>query len=319
MSESVPTAADEASRPYDATFASSSTLDMSIDEQLGKAEGFKGEGNQAYERDQLTEALGKWHMSLLHCAGINSFASMYGARSTEAENERAAGITSAVYNNMAACYLKQAKWDKAVYASSKALALAPKNLKALYRRAEAYLELGRNQLAARDIDLALDLRPEGKRIQVSFLGCNTALTTGFLLEPSRSGYSQIGRASSGSLRGRRAQERDGQDRRSMIGVSYVATLLQSPAAILFAPDAIEVWRWPPAKDAGTSPKITGRPANGERRCLVACRGREISSDAQLDVQRTSTAPHASDLHVCTRTLAPTISSHRSVRFSSKSH
>ncbi|KAI3492129.1 hypothetical protein L1887_43418 [Cichorium endivia] len=166
MSESAPTAADEASRPYDATFASSSTLDMSIDEQLGKAEGFKGEGNQAYERDRLTEALGKWHMALLHCAGINSFASMYGARSTEAENERAAGITSAVYNNMAACYLKQAKWDKAVYASSKALALAPKNLKALYRRAEAYLELGRNQLAARDIDLALDLRPEAESIEV---------------------------------------------------------------------------------------------------------------------------------------------------------
>lgn len=169
MSESAPTAADVVCRSFEATSASSSRMDMPIDEQLGKAEGFKSEGNQAYEHGQLTEALGKWHMALLHCAGINSFASMYGARSTEAENERAAGITSAVYNNMAACYLKQNKWDKAVYASSKALALAPKNLKALYRRAEAYLELGRNQLAARDVDLALDLRPEGKGIPVVFL------------------------------------------------------------------------------------------------------------------------------------------------------
>ncbi len=67
--------------------------------------------------------------SLLYCAGINSFASLYGARSNEEENERAAGITSAVYNNMAACYIRQVKWDKAVYAATKALALAPKNLK----------------------------------------------------------------------------------------------------------------------------------------------------------------------------------------------
>lgn len=88
--------------------------------------------------------------SLLYCAGINSFATLYGARSTDAENERAAGITSAVYNNMAACYLRQSKWEKAIYAATKALALAPENLKALYRRAEAYLELGRNQLAARE-------------------------------------------------------------------------------------------------------------------------------------------------------------------------
>jgi len=61
---------------------------------------------------------------------------------------------------MATCYIRQEKWEKTVYATSKALALAPKNLKALYRRGQAYLELGRNQLAARDIDLALDLKPE---------------------------------------------------------------------------------------------------------------------------------------------------------------
>lgn len=63
---------------------------------------------------------------------------------------------------MSACYIRQLKWDKAIYAASKALALAPENLKALYRRAEAYLEMGRNQLAAKDIDLALDLRPNGE-------------------------------------------------------------------------------------------------------------------------------------------------------------
>ncbi|KAJ9478741.1 TPR_REGION domain-containing protein [Pseudozyma hubeiensis] len=139
---------------------SHSKTNMTIDEQLVKAEELKSLGNKAYEQEDLTEALKQWHYSLLYCAGINSFASLYGARSTDSENERAAAITSAVYNNMAACYLRQAKWEKAAYAASKALALVPDNLKALYRRGEAYLELGRNQLAAKDIDTALDLRPQ---------------------------------------------------------------------------------------------------------------------------------------------------------------
>ncbi|EST05824.1 Tetratricopeptide repeat [Kalmanozyma brasiliensis GHG001] len=144
----------------DSSAAPSSRTGMTTDDQLLKAEELKSLGNKAYEQGELTEALGKWHHSLLHCAGINSFATLYGARSSDAQNERAAGTASAVYNNMAACYLKQQKWSKAVYASSKALELAPNNLKALYRRAEAHLELGKNQLAARDIDVALDLRPQ---------------------------------------------------------------------------------------------------------------------------------------------------------------
>lgn len=138
---------------------------MTIDEQLSKAEELKSLGNKAFEQQNLAEALNRWHHSLLYCAGINSFATLYGARSTDAENERAAGITSAVYNNMAACYLRQSKWEKAIYAATKALALAPENLKALYRRAEAYLELGRNQLAARE---TLMLRSTGDHKTLSF-------------------------------------------------------------------------------------------------------------------------------------------------------
>ncbi|CDR98894.1 related to peptidyl-prolyl cis-trans isomerase [Sporisorium scitamineum] len=147
------------------TSSPSSNQKMTIDEQLSKAEELKSLGNKAFEQQNLAEALNRWHHSLLYCAGINSFATLYGARSTDAENERAAGITSAVYNNMAACYLRQSKWEKAIYAATKALALAPENLKALYRRAEAYLELGRNQLAARE---TLMLRSTGDHKTLSF-------------------------------------------------------------------------------------------------------------------------------------------------------
>lgn len=71
---------------------------------------------------------------------------------------------------MAACYIRQARWEKAIYAATKALAIAPKNLKALYRRAQSHLELGRTELAAKDIDVALDLQPNGKwRVNLSVI------------------------------------------------------------------------------------------------------------------------------------------------------
>ena len=38
----------------------------------------------------------------------------------------------------------------------------PKNLKALYRRTQAYLKLGRTVTAAKDLDRALDISPNGR-------------------------------------------------------------------------------------------------------------------------------------------------------------
>lgn len=105
-----------------------------------------------------------YFQALLYSAGINSFATLYGCKSTEDQNQEAANITSAVYNNMAACYIRQSKWEKAIYAASKTLAISPINLKALYRRAQSYLQLGRTTLAAKDIDTALDQKPDGEYI-----------------------------------------------------------------------------------------------------------------------------------------------------------
>ena len=45
----------------DGASASTSKSGMTIDEQLLKAEELKAEGNQAFERGKLTEALGRWH------------------------------------------------------------------------------------------------------------------------------------------------------------------------------------------------------------------------------------------------------------------
>jgi regulator of sirC expression with transglutaminase-like and TPR domain len=102
---------------------------------------------------------------LLHVAGINSFASMYGAKSTPAQNEKAQELTSAFRSNLAAVYIKQERWEQAIYATSKVLEVDPDNLKARYRRSLAYLRNKQSQQAAADLDLALAKAPNDPSIR----------------------------------------------------------------------------------------------------------------------------------------------------------
>lgn len=54
--------AEASEHAVEGTAASSSkSPGISVDEQLLKAEELKTQGNQAYERNELTEALKQWH------------------------------------------------------------------------------------------------------------------------------------------------------------------------------------------------------------------------------------------------------------------
>ena len=56
---------------------------------------------------------------------------------------------SLVYSNMAACYLKQGRYDRALEAAEKSVRADSRNVKAKFRRAQA-LRLSNNLYAARD-------------------------------------------------------------------------------------------------------------------------------------------------------------------------
>ncbi|PWN92185.1 hypothetical protein FA10DRAFT_300706 [Acaromyces ingoldii] len=147
-----------------------SSKPSSVEANLKKALELKEEGNRLYaeaanDADALLAALRCWHTALLHCAGINSFASMYGAKSTPGQDKRAQDLTVALRLNLAACYIKEAKYDKAIYATTKVLETDDKNLKALYRRSLARLRTGDLQRAAQDLDLALEQSPRDPSIR----------------------------------------------------------------------------------------------------------------------------------------------------------
>lgn len=90
---------------------------------------------------------------------------MYGAKSTPLQNEKAQELTCAFRSNLAACYIKQGEFEKAVYATSKVLEVDPRNLKARYRRSLSYLRLKETQKAANDLDHALEQAPNDASIR----------------------------------------------------------------------------------------------------------------------------------------------------------
>ncbi|KAN0062199.1 hypothetical protein ACQY0O_005379 [Thecaphora frezii] len=145
------------SAPTNRTDATPSKPD--VHHRLQTAVQYKNQANAHFAASRLDDALKAWHHALLYSAGINSLATLYGARSTEEQNDRARDVTLAVWNNMAACYLQQERWEKAILVTTKVLAVQPKNLKALYRRTKAHLGLDALQAAAQDLDTALDASP----------------------------------------------------------------------------------------------------------------------------------------------------------------
>ena len=69
-----------------------------------------------------------------------------------------------VSNNLGLCLLKQKDWDHAELFCTVALDMDPDNVKALYRRAQANIELGKHDEAERDLQHASKLDPEEKGV-----------------------------------------------------------------------------------------------------------------------------------------------------------
>ncbi|PWN19836.1 TPR-like protein [Microstroma glucosiphilum] len=145
--------------------AASSPAQDRVAHQIGIALKLKEEGNALFAKGDRLGAMTKWHHALLNSAGINSLATQYGSKSTEEQNKNAQSITMAVQNNLASCYLSDKKYEKVIYAAGKVLALDEKNVKALYRRAKAYKELGDQKKAAKDLDKAMELAPQDSSIR----------------------------------------------------------------------------------------------------------------------------------------------------------
>ena len=74
-------------------------------------------------------------------------------------------MTLALHLNMAAAALKESELHVAVSACNEALKLDARNVKALYRRAQAYAALVRWDEADEDLRFALEIEPNNKGVR----------------------------------------------------------------------------------------------------------------------------------------------------------
>jgi len=71
-----------------------------------------------------------------------------------------------LYNNIAGCHLSRKNWESAIEVCDSAVMRDPLNVKALYRRGIALMEIEEYERAQADFSLALDTNPSNDAVKV---------------------------------------------------------------------------------------------------------------------------------------------------------
>jgi len=110
------------------------------------ANSIKEEGNALHNQGKYTEAAEKYQSAKRNLEGNESAA--------------AAQVKRSCCLNLASCYLKTSQHDLVVEECGSVIYMEPNNLKALYRRGQAYASLGSNSMAESDLSAAQRVNPK---------------------------------------------------------------------------------------------------------------------------------------------------------------
>ena len=124
-------------------------MDMTTAAKLAACEEFRVLGNLFYEHGQYQRAALHYHKALVYFE--------YVFTDTDEEEAEAEALKLKVLLNVAACRLKTLHLDDAVHHINQALEIDASNVKALYRRAQAFRRMDQFDLAQRDLACALRL------------------------------------------------------------------------------------------------------------------------------------------------------------------
>lgn len=128
-----------------------------IEERLKFGENRKLEGNKLFGAQQFKEAVEKYQF------GLSYFDHAYGA--SEDEKKKIEAIKLVLYLNLAMSQIKIQEYGDAILSCHKALDIETKNVKALFRRGQAYMLDAQFEKAKNDFKEALQYDPKNKQIR----------------------------------------------------------------------------------------------------------------------------------------------------------
>ena len=125
---------------------------MSTQDRLDAMKSFKEEGNDFFNEGQYTRALQLYENVLNYYE--------YCFCNTSRQEKEANQLRLCALLNAAICFLKQNQYEKAIEYCTQAIQIQPMNVKARFRRAQAYRHLDHFTKAKEDLRVALKLQGE---------------------------------------------------------------------------------------------------------------------------------------------------------------
>nr|BAE99990.1 peptidylprolyl isomerase [Arabidopsis thaliana] len=134
--------------------------DMNTQERIEAAGKKKEEGNVLFKAGKYARASKRYERGVKYIEYDSTF--------DEEEKKKSKDLKIACNLNDAACKLKLKDYKEAAKLSTKVLEMDSRNVKAMYRRAHAYLETADLDLAELDIKKALEIDPDNKEVKIEY-------------------------------------------------------------------------------------------------------------------------------------------------------
>eukprot|EP00252_Welwitschia_mirabilis_P005576 TRINITY_DN1603_c0_g1_i1.p1 TRINITY_DN1603_c0_g1~~TRINITY_DN1603_c0_g1_i1.p1 ORF type:complete len:531 (-),score=140.97 TRINITY_DN1603_c0_g1_i1:407-1999(-) len=125
--------------------------DLQVSYLIQAAQSLKNQGNQFHAVGKYTEAAEKYSLAKTNANGIPS--------------PEAKSLVLACSLNLMSCYLKTGQFEECIRLGSEVLGYDAINIKALYRRGQAYRQIGKLEMAIEDLRKAADASPYDEMIE----------------------------------------------------------------------------------------------------------------------------------------------------------